>query len=146
MELKTIISGQESLSGAEWSDLRSVARMCPYIIGDAVYRAQALLISIGEDVREDDSACNVATLRKRTEKVNVSLYPNPTTGMIAVNGLTSEYYYKVNISDVSGKLVHQSIIRGSGLIDISLLKGGVYFVNITDDFGFVYSDKIIRID
>ncbi|MBI9036578.1 MAG: T9SS type A sorting domain-containing protein [Bacteroidales bacterium] len=65
---------------------------------------------------------------------DISIYPNPTTGIITIENLTSTGQACIlEITDITGKIVIQSKIinnQSSIEIDLSWLEKGVYFINI----------------
>lgn len=61
---------------------------------------------------------------------SVSVYPNPTTGLININ---SDRTLSVEVSDVLGKKVfEQNQIQNQNVLDLSGLENGVYIMNVTD--------------
>jgi hypothetical protein len=69
-----------------------------------------------------------------TEKIlkNVSIYPNPSTGVFEISGVDTEF--TVYISNVLGDEVLE---QKHSLLDLSLFDGGLYFVKIIDKNGAV---------
>ncbi len=65
---------------------------------------------------------------------NWSLYPNPATTTLNINGLLSNATFE--ISDLSGKLI-LSMLLNSNQVDISSLAKGFYFIKITTEEGSV---------
>lgn len=69
----------------------------------------------------------------------VKVYPNPTSTELIIdfNDYNSILGYKVEIFDVSGKLVYNSNVSSQILnVDLSTWTGkGIYFITITDKIG-----------
>ena len=59
--------------------------------------------------------------------INVSVYPNPVSDLLQINGKYSE----INIFDLYGKLVLSSNAKKT--IDISELSNGIYLVKINNN-------------
>lgn len=59
------------------------------------------------------------------EAAEFAVYPNPTTGMVYINGLDGG---EVIIFDINGKLIYQNKVEGEAQVDLSNLPAGVYFV------------------
>ena len=59
--------------------------------------------------------------------INVSVYPNPVSDILQINGKYSE----INIFDLYGKLVLSSNAKKT--IDISELSNGIYLVKINNN-------------
>jgi hypothetical protein len=57
---------------------------------------------------------------------NIAVYPNPTQGIIYINGFQSG---KVNIHDPLGKLIAEHVLLDQNEINISSLPMGVYFIS-----------------
>jgi hypothetical protein len=75
--------------------------------------------------------------------INITLYPNPTTGIFTIKTDVLNYS-KLELIDVYGKLVKtQSINEDEAQIDISSFATGVYFLKLYNDFG-VSTQKIVK--
>ena len=86
--------------------------------------------SIGENV-----TINVG-LNKVTGFANLSVYPNPTTGLVNVDFESSEKTIDLEVLDVLGKSILRSTSKHSGglfqkTLDLSALQEGIYFVKIS---------------
>jgi hypothetical protein len=67
-----------------------------------------------------------------TEKVNLFIYPNPTTGLIYFKGLTDEPAV-MRIYNTSGIQLFAGKINSSvGSFDVSFLPRGIYLLNINN--------------
>jgi hypothetical protein len=79
-----------------------------------------------------------------SEEVQLSLYPNPATDVIRLNGLKlSDYQFQ--ITDVQGKQLseNQYSVRNSE-INIREFTAGVYILNIYKDNQRVASKKFVK--
>ena len=75
---------------------------------------------------------------------DVQLFPNPTSDFFNIK---SEIYHKfqINIFDVYGQNVYSTTLQNDNLINISFLKTGFYFVEITDENdNILLVEKIIK--
>lgn len=71
------------------------------------------------------------TLANEAFKVeNISIYPNPSNGIfnIASGNLSIE---KVEVYDVTGKIIKSNVAENNSLIDLTDASSGIYFVKIT---------------
>ena len=59
-----------------------------------------------------------------------SLYPNPSNGLITVNGLLE--VAKISIVDITGAEVLKADITPNEGLDISVLKPGIYFLRVNE--------------
>jgi len=87
------------------------------------------------------SEININSIEK-TVTPNISITPNPTTGDFYINNISNDL--KVEIYDISGKLVKNIIINGTNKIDIRELNNGLYFVILTDNKNNTFTKKIIK--
>jgi aminopeptidase YwaD len=71
----------------------------------------------------------------------ISLYPNPTTGRINVSGPTDFAGYKVQVVDISGKIILDQDL--SSVINLDNLRSGMYLVRIIGNQG-VSTHRVIR--
>ncbi|MGV8915347.1 MAG: T9SS type A sorting domain-containing protein [Kaistella sp.] len=69
------------------------------------------------------------------------MYPNPSVAEINVKTTNGELIKKIQIIDVSGKVVLTSLTEKN--IDISKLNQSVYFVKIYTD-SEIYTSKLIK--
>ncbi|HRP01546.1 MAG TPA: T9SS type A sorting domain-containing protein [Candidatus Kapabacteria bacterium] len=60
---------------------------------------------------------------------NISLYPNPSSDFINVNGLNGQ----ANVTDLFGRIVWSGFITNNSQIDITTLSSGVYMLNINNN-------------
>lgn len=73
------------------------------------------------------------------EDLDISVYPNPTNGIIYIDGDKS---YNVVISDLSGSVVKEAF-NFNGSLDITELPNGFYGLSIEQDGNF-YNVKLIK--
>ncbi|MBK8846594.1 MAG: serine hydrolase [Bacteroidetes bacterium] len=73
-------------------------------------------------------------MEETTENISPKIYPIPATDKIVLN-VTSHAAF--SIYDIYGKLVYSGIsLPGNGVVDISRLEGGTYFILIHTDKGY----------
>ncbi len=80
----------------------------------------------------------------------ISIYPNPTTGVISLEFMNDEFKNSQNISckvyDISGKETYNSPLlrRGAGgEVNLNHLQSGIYFLQLTNGDNFNVSKKIV---
>jgi hypothetical protein len=83
----------------------------------------------------------VSDIEKST---SISIYPNPASEKIRINGLSSGIKTQVQIHDLSGKLVLNREIDSAEEIEIGELISGVYFVTLKNDTIHSYEKLIVR--
>lgn len=76
-----------------------------------------------EDVTIDVNLTDIHELNKRS----YSIYPNPTEGVININGLNK---FEVNIFNTLGQNVSSGVYNGNTSINLNELSDGVYYLNI----------------
>jgi len=87
--------------------------------------------------------CSTIGIEKYSES-GLSIYPNPTNGLLTIKSMQSEYHL-IKITSLNGQLKYSSIMEGtSQQIDISSFQKGVYFITIRLK-NFVITRKIIKI-
>ena len=74
----------------------------------------------------------------KLKKISIKIYPNPTKGIIKINKKINNY----SIYNLRGKLL-MSDERETDIIDLKILKNGIYLLIIKDNDDF-YSKKIIK--
>ena len=70
---------------------------------------------------------------------NVTVYPNPSNGIINIKSSSDVLY--VNIFDLSGKIVYKNTLNGNYTIDLSELDKGSYIVELRSSTG-VFKETI----
>ncbi|MDC9724231.1 MAG: N-acetylmuramoyl-L-alanine amidase [Urechidicola sp.] len=84
-------------------------------------------------------------LTKNLTFQNISLYPNPTTGIIRITNPASLELTNATIHNALGQQIKRVKIK-SNSIDLSELKSGIYFVKIEDDNNNYQTYKIVKTD
>jgi hypothetical protein len=77
------------------------------------------------------------------ELEGVSMYPNPTNGVVRVNGKADERY-TLQLTNALGELVHTARFTGNMVLDLSGQAAGVYFARVSD--GTLSSVKRIAVN
>jgi Secretion system C-terminal sorting domain len=153
----SLIDGQ-TLAAQQVLAVEALANNCPYIAGNATYKARALLQAYGIAHTYDDRAlCNSqgvfrnAAIAKPAgnSATQISMYPNPTTGQLHIqcSDLTAEYAL-AQVYAATGALVLQANIRfinGFASLDLSDLVSGAYTVKIYNQKqAQVYTHRIVK--
>ena len=75
----------------------------------------------------------------------ISLFPNPSNGIITVSNLNKSYKSTIDIYDVLGKKVYTSIIENqqNTTIDLSKQARGIYFYRINNGEGKQETGKLV---
>jgi Arylsulfotransferase (ASST)/Secretion system C-terminal sorting domain len=68
------------------------------------------------------------------------VYPNPTTGILHIEGNASSHSHTVRVTDISGKIMLKE--TGVETLDLSTLNNGLYFVEIVSESGLSSVHKI----
>jgi len=84
--------------------------------------------------------CWVTTSTLDYEKDNISVYPNPTTGILYISGISNKE--SINIKNLSGETLLKT--NNQQEIDINILSAGVYIVEINQNHS-VINKKIVKI-
>ena len=85
--------------------------------------------------------CNFDTMQiyeSKVDKDNLMLYPNPTNGFVHIEGITAS---KVQVYNVYGQSV--KIVLGTNELNLIGLTDGMYLLQITDEKGINYTERII---
>ncbi|MFT4533685.1 MAG: surface protein [Saprospiraceae bacterium] len=88
---------------------------------------QSLIDNYNWDITDAGYNCGPVNV-KDENRLDVSIYPNPASYHLLINGNNSEL--KATVCDVIGKEIIQLYI--SNEIDISYLEKGVYFIHLSD--------------
>lgn len=92
-----------------------------------------------------------ATMTAGTENIlankEFTVFPNPATDYVSINGLENITNGDVLIYSIDGNLVYSSTIASSinnKNIDISPLNEGLYFIKVIEDKKLVYTSQLIK--
>ena len=74
-----------------------------------------------------------------------SVFPNPSIGIFAIKTNMPLEKILLTVSDLNGRIVHQSIIEviENQSLDLSHLQNGMYILKISNE-NFIHSQKIIK--
>ena len=68
-------------------------------------------------------------MNKQSQEIEtITIFPNPTSGLIFLSGSYSEI--KCSVFSISGKQLFQQTISNEKDLDLSELKKGLYFIEI----------------
>ena len=87
----------------------------------------------------DTSNCHAVSIVGLEEGFinQLNLYPNPTTGMLWVVGVSGI----VSVYDVYGRLV---LTTESNELDLSTSADGIYFLHLVDNKGSLYVGRVVK--
>jgi hypothetical protein len=89
-----------------------------------------------------DASCFKTTGINDYSSLNVNIYPNPTTGIIKLEGINTSYL--VNIYNTEGKIVYTKTNETNEPLNIQHLASGIYYLQIkTNDKEVIYK-KLVR--
>ncbi|MCF8417189.1 MAG: T9SS type A sorting domain-containing protein, partial [Crocinitomicaceae bacterium] len=66
----------------------------------------------------------------------INVYPNPTDGLLTIEGLTQETSLNYTIYSMDGDLLEQNSLDFSKTIDINQLASGMYVLQLNFPDGF----------
>lgn len=79
---------------------------------------------------------------------NISLYPNPATSFININGTVAERSdLQIRLSDLAGKMISTTTLKGqtgnwNTQIPVSRLATGTYYISIVKDNTILYTEAV----
>jgi len=162
--LNTLLRGRDTLNEEQQQDIETLAFICPYIGGNAVFRARVLYSMRHWGIHYDDLViCNGQGVYKNgtsklQEQLNqlsnstkakilkddeVIIYPNPATKFITIACKNAN---EIVIQDLLGakKLVSKLDINlVENKLNISSLPFGIYFYKIFRKDNSVYTGKLL---
>jgi len=98
-----------------------------FILGEGFHNANIEISRIDENI-----------------KLNVSIYPNPTSDFITISSTDVMSEIHLNITDMNGKVLNEAILTNREFqIDLSQFTNGVYLLNLIDK-NFSNTFKIIK--
>jgi hypothetical protein len=149
--------GGAELSAEEVGHMNILANTCPYIAGNATYKAREMMQMYGIARMYDDRAlCNSQGVYKTKPKAivagitnfDISMYPNPSSGLVNIEctdmSLGTAY---ITLYDASGRQVLSQALRfANGLcsIDINGIAAGTYTARINGENDEVLHRQLLQ--
>ncbi len=150
-------------------DIKTLALQCPYIAGDAVYKARNILAPIETNMRYDDLyICNNQgvykggintynteneslfgdeTILKNSLVLNIAkVYPNPSEGLLKID-YKIETDGALKLYDISGRLVRTIALPSNTqhiITDIQDLVNGIYTYSISISNQIFNHGKLVK--
>ncbi len=150
------ISG--AISSDDYATLTTLANLCPYNNGNAVFQARALLNMVSYASQEYSDSCGMPTNARIghhnetqatgvNEAVFAKLFPNPNNGNFTLSyDLKQTTEATVTITDITGKLVYENHITNMNFIlpiNTADLGSGLYFIKLQNNDRLLWTDKVM---
>ena len=90
---------------------------------------------------EITTACNTIIPRLSQVPSTIELYPNPTTGLLEVRGISYAYFKIINT--VGQTLLHGAL-QGDTTLDLSAFPKGIYFIHISSEEEPIRVRKVVK--
>lgn len=124
--------------------LFDLAYQCPYVYGEAVYGARALMSQYDNDLIYYLNICEIDfsqrsvedhTTEKQNTDASLKFYPNPTNNLLTfeiIDIISPEKYTLIEIFNVEGMKLFSKTFSDQSIctIDVSFLNNGVYSCHI----------------
>lgn len=134
------------------NDLTTMAQLCPFTEGTAIYQARALLRRWNDTTffvndcelfaQAENSERFVAPAKSEEVAKPIKVYPNPTSGLLTVEGCSKICIFE--LTDMLGrKLLSQPLSENATLIDLHVLNNGTYLYKIVQDGRTIRQDKLV---
>jgi hypothetical protein len=96
-------------------------------------------VAVTQNNCTDTSGCASVTVvgLLETRKNKLQLYPNPTTGILTIDGAIR----KAEVYDIYGRLVRTT---ENNQLDLSASADGIYFVHVIDTHGNLYVGRVVK--
>jgi hypothetical protein len=85
--------------------------------------------------------CSVDAVEEATTSNNVSVYPNPTNGMLNVAGQGTMH---ISVLNVLGQTLQETCSEGNATLDLSQYESGMYLIRIETESGIEVQKVSIR--
>lgn len=78
--------------------------------------------------------------------IEVSVYPNPTTGTFTLENKTEYSVFQVDVIRANGRLLETKKVESTNRTEVNIenLPAGFYLIRLTDDFGKQSYQKIVK--
>ncbi len=145
-------------SASDYATLQTLANLCAYNNGNAVYQARALLDMMNYSHTDYNDSCGAEKVSARLanpsetkgvsiENITAKLYPNPNNGNFTlVYDLKEIPTASIIITDISGQVVYENTVDNmSSILSINTsdLKSGLYFIKLSNKGMLLWTDKVM---
>ncbi len=122
-----------------------IAMLTPYVGGEGVYTARAMLGIDPEDYNLPYRIGNFGDTSQIDEENIIKVYPNPTTDKLTIEFNSDIENMQLIIYDIVGReVLKRSLKHKSSTISIQSLKSGIYFYTLSGYGTETISGKIIK--
>ncbi len=152
--LSTVALHNYSFTSPQISELEEIADQCPYVGGEAVFKARGLLRIATDQWYWDDREICELTLKAATTNIEsqdqFDLHPNPTSSIVKLKySLMNEGNYLIILTDILGNKLQQIPVKnnvGEIEIDLSLYASGMYglFLQTKDNLKYIGKVNLIE--
>ena len=85
---------------------------------------------------------NNTAVKGTLDRVSLSIFPNPTSGLITIKGLNAEQQFNLTVVNVLGEMIFEKDFIGENQVDFSQQNSGIYFVVLSDEKN-TFSKRIV---
>ncbi|MEP7128466.1 MAG: T9SS type A sorting domain-containing protein, partial [Chitinophagales bacterium] len=136
--LNTLAAGIYSFDTGQSDDLYDIGNQCPFVGGNAVYKARGLYYLVANEDFDDHALCNVEPRFSDSTggftEISLNLYPNPTDKEFSIAYVfNQETNGEIIFTDALEREISSQSFNGQhGHIrfDSSTLPAGIYFTKI----------------
>ena len=135
IENGTIMAGQGTgMVEVVWDDMDNGTLWCQEFIDDCAGPMAELSVSIESMVISVNE----------TAKLSVKLYPNPSNGQLTVDPGMLDGVAQLEVFDAAGRMVHQTGILGTTVLQLNHLANGNYVVKLMTNTAVVTERLVIQ--
>jgi len=107
---------------------------------DSIFPVVMRFLEQGTEQPPVDTGTSVVNIKDQSK---IKVYPNPARSLFYIEGIKGNA--RVQLFDVSGKLVLNSTIQGSQAIDCGQLAAGIYWLYLKEaNSNTIYSHKVVK--
>ena len=75
-----------------------------------------------------------------SERNQITVYPNPSNGLVTINGLLNVMNYSVEVIDLQGRIVYS--VTNQGQLNLDQLDNGIYTLRISTEKGLFAVEQV----
>jgi len=153
------ISGRKALTVQQFSQLQSIANMCPFTEGDAVYMARTIIdpLDTGNYVNPCEVLDNTISSSRiaqpdvpvinEQQTIAFNIYPNPSNGNFTID-YQLEQGGQMEVYDITGKMVKQIMLNSTNQREELKLdtEKGVYLYVLKTNQEVIKTGKLVIIN
>lgn len=113
--------------------------MVSFVIGDVAYCGTG---TNGTNLRDFWAFYPLLDYSETTSQNLIQIFPNPASSFIQINSELPDFFERVLLMDLNGKIVFDQLVDPTQKIDLTNFSDGIYFITLLKENKIIHTEKI----